>query len=243
MSIIQDRAGGMVHGALRETGRMREGRALRRAAFGAGIGLCLAVLAGVAGFFAFVSSLDRAERDPPGAADAIVALTGGAQRIGDAIELLGRGFGTRLLITGVNERTSREEIARLSPGQRRLVECCVDLDYRARNTVGNAEETRRWVRENGFTSVIVVTSNYHMPRTMVELDHALPQTRKVPHPVVTRAVDPGSWWASLSATRLLASEYAKYVMVALRTRLRVGSSSDGRDDGPGRAAADEVARR
>jgi uncharacterized SAM-binding protein YcdF (DUF218 family) len=222
---------------------MREGRALRRAAFGAAIVLCFAALASIAGFFGFVNSLDRAERDPPGAADAIVALTGGAQRIGDAIELLGRGFGTRLLITGVNERTSREEIARLSPGQRRLVECCVDLDYRARNTVGNAEETRRWVRENGFKSLIVVTSNYHMPRTMAELDYALPQIRKVPHPVVTRAVDPGGWWASLSATRLLASEYAKYVMVAIRNRLHAGLWPEGQESGAARAAASEVARR
>ena len=204
----------------------------------------VALLTGAAGFLLFVSSLDRVERDPPGSADAIVALTGGAQRIGDAIELLGRGFGGRLLITGVNERTSRDEIARLSPGQRRLVECCVDLDYRARNTVGNAEETRRWVRENGFRSLIVVTSNYHMPRTMVELDHALPQVEKVPHPVVTQAVDPAGWWASVATARLLASEYAKYLMVSLRTRVtRAGGAEEARARDRTREPVGEVARR
>ena len=97
------------------------------------------------GFLVFIASLDRYERDPQRRTDAIVALTGGAQRIGDAIDLLAKGYGRRLLITGVNERTSREEIARLNPGQRRLFDCCVDLDYRARNTIGNAIETRRWM--------------------------------------------------------------------------------------------------
>jgi uncharacterized SAM-binding protein YcdF (DUF218 family) len=222
---------------------MRGGRRLGRAAFGLAAALCLLALAGLGGFLGFVFSLDRVERDPPGRADGIVALTGGAQRIGDAIELLARGYAGRLLITGVNERTRREEIARLSPGQRRLVECCVDLDYRARNTVGNAEETRRWARENGFRSLIVVTSNYHMPRSMAELEAALPEVRKVPHPVVTPAVDPAGWWASLSATRLLAGEYAKYVMVAIRTRLGAPKAAGAPERDNRRATADELARR
>ena len=110
-------------------------------------------------------------------------MTGGAQRIGDAIDLLAKGYAKRLLISGVNENTSRDQIARLNPGQRRLFDCCVDLDYRARNTIGNAIETRRWAERNGFDALIVVTSNYHMPRTLVELDHALPNLQKIPYPV------------------------------------------------------------
>jgi len=246
MSVIHGSAGKLVHDGLVETELVRAETPNRmgRVALGLLAALVVVLVAGAAGFLVFVSSLDRVERDPPGSADAIVALTGGAQRIGDAIELLGRGFGGRLLITGVNERTSREEIARLSPGQRRLVECCVDLDYRARNTVGNAEETRRWVRENGFRSLIVVTSNYHMPRTMAELDHALPQVEKVPHPVVTRTVDPAGWWASVATARLLAGEYAKYLMVSLRTRVTAGGGADeARARGRAREPADEVARR
>jgi uncharacterized SAM-binding protein YcdF (DUF218 family) len=170
----------------------------------------------LAGFLVFVSSIERSERSPAARTDAIVALTGGAQRIGDAIDLLERGYGKRLLITGVNERTSREQIARLNPGQRRLFECCVDLDYRARNTIGNAIETRRWMQDNGFRSLIVVTSNYHMPRTLVELDHVLPGARKVPYPVVTGAVDPDSWWHDPDTARLLAYEYLKLLAVYVR---------------------------
>ncbi|MDP4021074.1 YdcF family protein [Methylobacterium sp. NEAU 140] len=179
----------------------------------------LGILGFLGGFLAFVDALQRVERLPEGRADGIVALTGGAQRIGDAIDLLAGGYGRRLLITGVNERTSRDEIARLNPTQRTLIACCVDLDYRARNTIGNAIETRRWMRAHRFSTVTVVTSNYHMPRTLIELDHALQDSeRVVPHAVVAESFDPDRWWQSLPAARLLASEYVKFLVSWVRTR-------------------------
>ncbi len=181
----------------------------------------LALIVGFLGFLGFVYSLNRFERAPETRADGIVALTGGAQRIGEAIDLLAQGYAKRLLISGVNEKTSRDQISRLNPGQRRLFDCCVDLDYRARNTIGNAIETRRWAERNGFGSVIIVTSAYHMPRTMVELNHALPGLRKVPYAVVTPTLDPDAWWYSPSTARVLASEYAKLLIVWLRTRFEV----------------------
>ncbi|WFT82356.1 YdcF family protein [Methylobacterium sp. CB376] len=181
-------------------------------------GVGAAALAG--GFLVFVGGLARTEQQPYARADGIVVLTGGAQRIGDAIDLLAAGFGRRLLITGVNERTSRDEIARLNPGQQHLISCCVDLDYRARNTIGNAIETRRWMRENGFRTIAVVTSNYHMPRTLLELDHALTSgDRVVPHPVVHEGFDADAWWHHPASARLLASEYVKFLVAWLRTRI------------------------
>lgn len=175
-----------------------------------GLGLVIA-----AGFALFVGSLHWREENPAARTDGIVALTGGAKRIEDALDLLDKGFGRRLLITGVNERTSRDEIARLAPAQRNLVECCVDLDYRARNTIDNAFETRRWMRDNGFNSLVVVTSNYHMPRTLTELEHVLPGSRKIPFAVVT---DPAASWPSFQSARLLLSEYVKYLVAQVRVR-------------------------
>jgi uncharacterized SAM-binding protein YcdF (DUF218 family) len=172
-----------------------------------------------AGFLGFVAGIERQERTPTARTDAIVALTGGAERIGNAIDLLAQGYARRLLISGVNERTSRAEIARLNPGQRALFDCCVDLDYRARNTIGNAIATRRWIADNGFRSLIVVTSNYHMPRTLLELDHALPQVRKVPYAVVASSADLQGWWRSPTTLKLLAYEYAKFVAMWARTRV------------------------
>ena len=188
-------------------------RVLRLSFYAAAAGLILGFL----GFLCFVYSLDRFEQKPETRADGIVALTGGAQRIGDAIDLLAQGYAKRLLISGVNEKTSREEIARLNPGQRRLFECCVDLDYRARNTIGNAIETRRWAERHQFGALIVVTSNYHMPRTLVELGHVLPDLQKIPYPVAA-TIDPHDWWRNAATAKVLAYEYLKFLAVWVRTR-------------------------
>ncbi len=183
--------------------------------------VCLTVLVGLGGgFFAFVRSLDsyREAGDPP-RAQGIVALTGGSQRVADAIELLSRGFADRLLISGVNEHTTRSQIARLNPGQRDWLDCCVDLDHRARNTIGNAIETRRWVVERGFEAIIVVTSNYHMPRTMLELDNAMPEVAKYPHAVSPTDMDVSLWWRDAATFSLVGQEYLKFLMVWGRTTL------------------------
>jgi uncharacterized SAM-binding protein YcdF (DUF218 family) len=194
-------------------------RSWTRRVFGWGFwaATCAAIV-GFLGFLAFVYSLDRSEQWPETRADGIVAMTGGAQRIGDAIDLLDKGYAKRLLISGVNENTSRDQIARLNPGQRRLFDCCVDLDYRARNTIGNAIETRRWAESNGFDTIIVVTSNYHMPRTLVELDHALPNLQKIPYPVAA-TIDPHDWWHNPAVARVIFTEYLKFLAVWVRTYL------------------------
>ena len=181
-----------------------------------------AILGGLlfaAGFVMFVGALERAESHEGAPADGIVALTGGAERIGDAMELLARGRGGRLLITGVNEKTSKEEIARQRPDLRLFFSCCVDLDYRALNTIGNAEQTRNWAREHRFRSLIVVTSSYHMPRTLAEISHALPDVRIVAHPVVSERTDLDAWWRDPPRIKLLALEYVKYMMPRLRIAL------------------------
>jgi uncharacterized SAM-binding protein YcdF (DUF218 family) len=151
-------------------------------------------------------------------ADGIVALTGGASRIADAIELLASGRGKRLLISGANRATSSNEISRLNPEFDRWVRCCVDFD-RSLNTLGNAIETRRWAERRGFRSLIVVTSNYHMPRALAEITHQLPNVALVPFPVVTHRQRAEPWWASSATARLMLTEYVKYVFARLRMGL------------------------
>lgn len=174
-------------------------------------GVCLAV-----GFMWFVWRLPTDEVVLDRNADGIVVLTGGASRIADAMELLAAGRGKRLLISGVYPTTTPGEIARPMPEYERLFNCCVDLDRSAVNTVGNAVETRRWVKSRGFRSLIVVTSSYHMPRTMVELARQMPDVALVPFPVVTEKMRAEPWWFNLSTVRLLFSEYVKYVLAQIR---------------------------
>lgn len=182
---------------------------------------CLALaLVGLAslcvGFLAFAWSVARVEPESPPRADAIVALTGGSHRLADAAGLLARGQAKRLLVTGVHPTASRQDVARQLGRAGTLVDCCIDLDYEALNTVGNAVETRKWVKRHGFQSIIVVTSTYHMPRTLMELRRQMPEVTLVPYPVVSGAVDVERWWEHPATMRLLIGEYAKYLYALVR---------------------------
>ena len=132
--------------------------------------LAMTFVGAAVGFVGFLSQLRGAEIKPEQAADGIVVLTGGSSRVSDAMELLAGGYGKRLLISGVHPTNDVSDISRSLPDNNQsLLGCCVDLDRSAVNTRSNAAETRRWARERGFKSLIVVTSNYHMPRAIVEM--------------------------------------------------------------------------
>lgn len=194
-------------------------RMVRGIAGALGLLAVIGVLALAGGFLWFLETVPKAEVSLSDNADGIVVLTGGASRIPDAIELLAAGHGKRLLITGVHRTTSSRELARLVPRYEKLLKCCVDLDHSAVNTVGNAFETRRWVKDQGFSSLIVVTSSYHMPRSMAELGRQLPDVKLIAFPVVTDKMRDEAWWDSLPTARLLISEYLKYVYAQIRMRV------------------------
>jgi len=181
--------------------------------------LAIAFVGAALGFIAFLSQLRGVEIKPARNADGIVVLTGGSSRVSDAMELLAGGYGQRLLISGVHPTNAASDISRSLPDNQQLLRCCVDLDRSAVNTRSNAAETRRWVRERGFKSLIVVTSNYHMPRAIVELSHAMPDVTLIPFSVVGDKWRDEPWWTSGTTFRLLLSEYAKYVAAELRVRL------------------------
>ena len=176
-------------------------------------------LALAAGFAGFVSQLRNTEIAPTQKADGIVVLTGGSSRISDATELLVAGYGKRLLISGVHPSIGANDISRLLPEGRSYFRCCVDLDRSAVNTRSNAEQTQLWARERGFKSLIVVTSNYHMPRALVELSHAMPDVRLTPFAVVSDKWREEPWWSSGATLRLVLSEYVKYLAAKLRVHL------------------------
>jgi uncharacterized SAM-binding protein YcdF (DUF218 family) len=173
----------------------------------------------VGGFALFLLQVPGEEVAIDRNADGIVVLTGGALRVVDAIDLLAAGRGRRLLITGVNPATNPGELARAMPSHERVIACCIDLDYSALNTIGNAIETRRWAKSRGFRSLIVVTSDYHMPRAMAEIAHQLPDVALIPFPVVTEQRRSEPWWSNPASARLILWEYLKYIFASIRIRL------------------------
>jgi uncharacterized SAM-binding protein YcdF (DUF218 family) len=188
----------------------------------------LALVALGAGFFAFLWLLPNEEVVLDRNADGIVVLTGGNSRVADALELLAAGRGKRLLISGVNPGTTTADIARQTAGYNKLLSCCVDLDYSAVNTLGNAVETRRWAIEHSFHSLVIVTSAYHMPRALAEISHQLPDVTLIPYPVVSDRLRLEPWWSNGATTRLVLSEYFKYLYAHLRMRFdSVAAESEG----------------
>ncbi len=126
------------------------------------------------------------------------------------------------------------------PDSQQLLMCCVDLDRSAINTRSNATETRRWAAERGFRSLIVVTSNYHMPRAIVELSHSMPDIDLIPFAVVGEKWREEPWWTSGAALRLLLSEYVKYLFAEMRVAF--GGVGPGRNAEYGSSAASAASK-
>lgn len=192
----------------------------------------LKVIAGVlalyvAGFLLFVATLPERPRTTP-KADAIVALTGGGARLDTAVALFEHGTGKRLLISGVNKTSTKEDLRRLSEGGRRFA-CCADIGYDAEDTYGNAVETADWTARHHYKSLIVVTASYHMPRSLRLFHSLMPGVRLVSYPVEPNGVDMSSWWRP-GTLHLLHNEYLKYVASFVMTAV------DHRDDGAKPAA-------
>lgn len=182
----------------------------------------IVVMAG--GLAAFGTAVVEFGKAADRGADGIVVLTGGEHRLAEASRLLVAGKGRRLLISGVNRQTSRDDIRRLSAIPPQLFDCCVDIGYEALDTVGNAEETRAWAVVWRFSHIGVVTSNYHMPRSLVELARVMPGVQLDPHGVPSRTVPAGNWWQTPAAARRVVTEYVKFLPAA--ARLAVARAQD-----------------
>jgi uncharacterized SAM-binding protein YcdF (DUF218 family) len=121
-----------------------------------------------------------------------------------------------LLISGVHPGTTREQLAAVTASSMPLEKNSVDLDRVALNTAGNAVETANWVKKNGFSSLLVVTSAYHLPRAKVELAGALPNVALIAYPVFSKDLKLDSWYREPATMRLLMREYVKYILARLR---------------------------
>ncbi len=180
--------------------------------------------AGLGAFAARVANSTPAN-DPPNA-DGVVALTGASSvRIEAAVQLLEDGKAQRLLVSGVNPDVTRPQLQGVAHDFGRAFNCCVDLGFRAANTQGNARETANWAEYHHYRSLIVVTSDYHIPRAMLELRAAMPGVKLYPYPVVTSTLDARRWWRTGEGARRMSVEYCKYLVILGREGLlRLGGA-------------------
>lgn len=184
--------------------------------------IVIIALVWLVGLFAFAERVRGLTPPPePARADAIVALTGpSAERVNAAIRLLEHGKGDRVLVSGVNPDVRRQELRALTPGSSKLFNCCVDLGFEAEDTLGNAHEIAAWARSKNYDSLIVVTSDYHMPRSLLELRSAAPDVELTPYAVATPSLDTPRWWRAAVTARRMTLEYMKYLAVLGREGVR-----------------------
>jgi uncharacterized SAM-binding protein YcdF (DUF218 family) len=155
----------------------------------------------VLGYAVFAVGLPRPAGDEQ-RTDGIVVLTGGAGRLERGLKLLELGQGKRLLVSGVERTVRPVELAERYDVSMELFDCCIDLGRESVDTRSNAEETIRWLRRHEFKTVRLVTTDWHMPRALFELEH-----RSGPEfSVIGDAV------ASRPNFRQLFTEYNKYLL-------------------------------
>ncbi|MHA6288921.1 YdcF family protein [Maricaulis sp. CAU 1757] len=174
--------------------------------------LALGALVLVAGGFLVYAGQVTGYRTPSTAqeADAIVVLTGDTGRLATGGRLLREGRAGTLLVSGVHPSVTRNDIRTHAGLSESEFSCCVRLGREAADTVGNAREAGALVSENAYESLIIVTSDYHLPRSLLEMKRTMPEVTLIPYPVRTQPP-----WRDAGVARLWLQEYAKYATVWL----------------------------
>ncbi|MDX1974872.1 MAG: YdcF family protein [Rickettsiales bacterium] len=169
----------------------------------------------------FAQKIPTAPLAEPPWADAIIVLTGGSGRLDYGMQLLAANRGKMLFISGVGANISVRDIIRQSSTEtrRELTEAhyaSIAIGPSAKNTIGNAEEIKQWLAGKPYKHLLVVTSNYHMPRSQSELQTMLPDMILTPAPVFSDEFDANHWLTDKSSRGLLLLEYHKYIASKLR---------------------------
>ena len=199
-------------------------RAARLARAGAGAGLLLAFawIVGLARFAALIP--DRLD-DATSPTAAVVVLTGGSGRLDAGLDLLVRGQAGKLFVSGVYRGLDVQRLLQATRRDQAGIAARVAIGD-AVNTAANARETAAWMRAEGFRSLRLVTSAYHMPRSLLEFRRALPEAAVIPHPVFSENVKP-DWWAWPGTLGLVVGEYHKYLFAWIRHRLKDAAAALG----------------
>ncbi len=137
--------------------------------------------------------------------DAVVVLTGGANRIDRGLEILKAGKSRKMLISGVDRDVKPPELAAQYAGSAKYFDCCIDLGFASVDTRSNALETARWAAKHKVKTLTLVTHDWHMRRARFELDRALPSQIEVTNDAVS----------TQPSLRALFKEYNKYWLRAV----------------------------
>tara|TARA_B100001027_G_scaffold42540_1_gene27343 strand:+ start:71 stop:649 length:579 start_codon:yes stop_codon:yes gene_type:complete len=145
--------------------------------------------------------------------DGIVVLTGDQYRIAKGIALLKNYPDKKLLISGVNKNINTIDIMKEFPNNKNFFQCCIDIGKDAKNTFENIIETFEWMKSNEFNSIIIVTSDYHVPRVKLEINRFIDNQQ-----IFYEAVKTGEG-ESILRLKKITLEYIKYIRTFLSIKI------------------------
>lgn len=127
------------------------------------------------GFFAFLYHINYQlkKTDQCHPKQAIIVLTGGVARIDNGLNLLKKNCGRVLLISGVHDKFARQALnSNLMLDD--LYSDKIFLGYIAHDTLTNALESAIFLKIHKMDTILLVTSDYHVPRASFLFKNAFP---------------------------------------------------------------------
>ncbi len=176
----------------------------------------------LAGFLVFAAKVPRAAEPLSEITEAIVVLTGGSERLRTGLRLLEAGWAEKMFVSGVPEAVGVRALLAVSEQESEKLYTQIEIGHEARDTVGNARETEKWMMKQGFKSLRLVTAGYHMLRSLREFSRVMPGIRIVPYPVFPETVHLDNWWQWPGTTALLFDEYVKFLASYFRAAMEPG---------------------
>lgn len=191
---------------------------LRGLFFGIRLGVVLLslLLLWLGGLVLFTQRIPMGPEDVHTKTDGIVVFTGGKARLYAGFLLLHEGYAPQLLISGVNKDATLNDLKLAAKVEFPIPQNQITLDFQADDTIENASEAAKWALNHHMKSLRLVTSNYHMPRSLLELHQELPDVEIIPHPVAAKSFHRSKWWLDREVMMNVLREYNKYLFALIR---------------------------
>jgi uncharacterized SAM-binding protein YcdF (DUF218 family) len=156
----------------------------------------------------------------------IVILTGGSNRIKEGLKIVNdmnklTKTNFKILISGTGKGFTKATLKKIltSDFNLKLVECCIELESISKDTYSNASETYKWTKKNDINDIILITSNYHMPRAILEFKNRMPNQQIFTYPITPKNHDIEHWLNSSDTFSLIFFEYSKLLIASLRLKI------------------------
>ncbi len=170
--------------------------------------LCLSF---ILGFIKFYNNIKNYKISNQELVEGIAVLTGGKGRIAKGIELFKENPYSFLIISGVDKSIKSIEVVPKDI----LNSNRVFIDRKSETTIDNAEEIIKWSNKNSITNIRIITSDYHMPRSMLILLKKSKNLNFYADPVISDINIRKNIFENFKSLLFLSEEYSKYLFCHL----------------------------